>query len=106
MVERWIPQLRIRQDLFGWADAVAIREDQDGVLFLQFTTTGNMVSRIKKIISSEKAKIVLAANNRIEVWGWSKRGEHDKRKLWTVKRVPILYTFIDGMHAGEATVER
>ena len=50
IVERWNPFARIRQDLFGFVDLLAIRKGE--TLAVQTTST-NVSERIKKIQDSE-----------------------------------------------------
>lgn len=69
IVERYNSFTKTRHDLFGWADLIAIRENE--VLLVQVTSTG-VSSRIKKIMESETLPIVRKAGVRIEVHGWRK----------------------------------
>ena len=48
VVEKWNPHAKIRQDLFGFLDIVAIVPGGSGVLGIQACTTGNMMKRIAK----------------------------------------------------------
>lgn len=70
VVEKWNPHARIRQDLFGILDLVAIKEGE--TLGVQTTTLGNVSSRLDKITQSEATPILRDANWRIEVHGWRK----------------------------------
>lgn len=70
IVEKWNPWRRIRQDLWGWCDILAIRRDE--VLAVQVTSSG-VAARIKKIQESDTALRVREAGIRIEVHGWTKR---------------------------------
>jgi len=69
IVEHWNPFARIRQDLWGWADILAIRKDE--VLAVQVTASA-VSERIKKIEASETLPKVRDAGIRIEVHGWRK----------------------------------
>ena len=90
VVEKWIAQARKRIDVWGFGD-VLVLDGQLGSLLIQATVTDSMSSRVKKIGDECKdlAMAWLAAGNRIEVWGWAKRGAAGKRKLWTLRRVAI-----------------
>ena len=90
VVERFNPYAKVRVDLFGFIDIVAIREDFMGILGIQTTSTGNISSRIKKILAIPEAKTWLQCGNKIIVHGWSKRGKVSKRKLWQVTTKEIL----------------
>lgn len=72
VVERWNVHARVRQDLFGIIDVVAIRIDQPGVLGVQCTSESNAAARVTKILASASARVWLRASNRLEVWGWKK----------------------------------
>jgi hypothetical protein len=78
-----------RIDLLGFGDILAI---QPGVtLLVQCTTTSNMAARVTKIRGecADNARAWLAAGNKIQVVGWSLRGERGKRKTWQAKIVEI-----------------
>ena len=70
VVEKWNPWKRVRQDLWGWCDILAIRRDE--VLAVQVTSSG-VSSRIKKIQESDTILRVREAGIRVEVHGWTKR---------------------------------
>jgi hypothetical protein len=70
VVEKWNPWSRVRQDLWGWCDILAIRRDE--VLAVQVTAAG-VAARIKKIQESDTVLRVREAGIRIEVHGWTKR---------------------------------
>ena len=70
IVEKWNPWRRIRQDLWGWCDILAIRRNE--VLAVQVTSSG-VAARIKKIQESDTVAKVREAGIRIECHGWTKR---------------------------------
>lgn len=70
IVEKWNPYARVRQDLWGWADVLAIREGE--VLAVQATSSG-VAARVRKIQESKTVAVVRKAGVRIEVHGWTKR---------------------------------
>ncbi len=70
IVEHWNAHARIRQDLFGFIDILALREGE--TLAVQATSGSNVSARVAKIAASETAPIVRKAGWRIEVWGWRK----------------------------------
>jgi hypothetical protein len=70
VVEKWNPWSRVRQDLWGWCDILAIRRDE--VLAVQVTASG-VAARIKKIQESDTVLRVREAGIRVEVHGWTKR---------------------------------
>ena len=79
VVEHWNAFARIRQDLFGFIDLLALKGKE--VLAVQTTTTTNMNARIKKIADHENVGVVREAGWTIHVHGWS---QTDKRK-WICK---------------------
>lgn len=81
VVEKWIPQTKRRLDAFGGIDIIAIRTGE--TLGIQCTSQSNVSARVKKLTAEPQMKIWIDAGNRLEVWGWAKRGPAGKRKLWT-----------------------
>ena len=80
IVERWNPHARIRQDLFGIGDILAIKEGE--TLLVQTTSRGNVAARVTKIQESEHLDKILAAGWKITVHGWGKL-----KAGWTCKIV-------------------
>jgi hypothetical protein len=50
VVEKWLPGINVRKDLWGWCDIVAIREEE--TVAVQCTSWDN-ISRCKKIAESD-----------------------------------------------------
>jgi len=70
IVEHWNPFARIRQDLFGVLDLLAVR---DGVtLGVQTTSGSNVSARVKKIAESDAVPALRRAGWAIHVHGWRK----------------------------------
>jgi hypothetical protein len=80
IVERWNPHARIRQDLFGIGDILAIKPGE--TLLVQTTSRGNVAARVTKIQESEHLSAILAAGWKITVHGWGKL-----KAGWTCKIV-------------------
>jgi hypothetical protein len=80
IVERWNPFAKIRQDLFGFIDILAIKKDE--TLAVQCTSTG-VAERVKKIEESEYLSKVRDAGWKILVIGWRKnsKGKYVMRRL-------------------------
>ena len=93
IVERWNNFARIRQDLFGFCDIVALGPR---IVAIQVTSGNNVAARIEKIYETPAAKEWLQAGGMIEVHGWRKTGSAGKRKLWALRRVHVE---LDGMGA-------
>ena len=85
VVEKWNPHARIRQDLFGFIDIVAV--GNYAITGIQATSTPNMSARVKKIEAEPRSVEWRRAGGRILVIGWSKRGPRGKPKRWTAKEV-------------------
>ena len=79
--EHWNAFARIRQDLAGFIDILALRKGE--VLAVQCTSWNNVSSRVKKIAEHENTPVVRDANIRIVVWGWKKVG----RGQWECREV-------------------
>lgn len=81
VVERWNPHARIRQDLFGIIDVVAVGADIVGV---QATSGSNVAARVAKLTESEALPILRKAGIRVLVHGWRKL-----RGRWTLREVDL-----------------
>ncbi len=78
IVERWNQYAKIRQDLWGFVDLLAIRHGE--TLAVQTTSYSNMSARCKKIAEHENFGMVRKAGWLIHVHGW-KKGSDGKWKL-------------------------
>lgn len=88
VVEHWNPFAHIRQDLFGFIDVLAVRDNE--ILAIQCTSGSNVSARLTKIRDNPAHRIWLASpSRRLEVWGWRKVGPRGKRKLWEVRIEPL-----------------
>lgn len=85
VVEKWNSHVKIRQDLFGFGDLLAVRGDL--VMLVQTTSGSNVAARRQKIIDTPASATWLAGVWReIEIHGWRKVGARGKRKLWECRR--------------------
>lgn len=110
VVERWIgppnqPWMRKRVDLFGFIDLIAL-DGQRGALGIQACSTGDAARRVAKILIERHAEAMawLKTGNRIEVWGWSKRGPKGKAKRWAVRVTVLTANDVDGIDVSEGEV--
>lgn len=71
VVEKWNTHARIRQDLYGFIDVLAV--GPRGVLAVQTTSADNVASRIRKIAEHPNVGHVRDAGIAIRVHGWRKR---------------------------------
>ena len=70
VVERWNAFAKIRQDLFGLVDIIALRDGE--TLAVQTTSGSNVSDRVRKIGDSDKIGTIRKAGWRVVVWGWSR----------------------------------
>lgn len=72
MVERWIPRARIRKDLFGIIDIIAL-EPGRGIVGVQSTGTDFSSHNTKLAVENVAASIAwLEAGGHLELWAWRK----------------------------------
>lgn len=71
VVERWNAFAKIRQDLFGFVDLVAM--DGTNIIAIQSTSSANMAARITKIKAEPRALTWLQSGGRLFVHGWVQR---------------------------------
>lgn len=94
VVEKWIPQQRVRKDLYGFGDVLAFRGKE--TLIVQATSRNNMSSRVRKILAEPRARAWLtdAGGLRfISVVGWDK---DKKTNRWRAKWRPVeIQEFVD-----------
>lgn len=69
--EHWNSYARIRQDLFGIIDIVAIGKKE--TVGIQTTSYSNIGARVKKIMGSQAYPVLKASGWRVLVQGWHKR---------------------------------
>ena len=106
VVEKWNPHARIRQDLFGCIDIIAIVEgtlttavDVEAgsitvepfscLLGIQATSGANHASRREKMLSEPRAHSWMKAGGRLAIWSWAKKGPRGKRKTWQLREEAI-----------------
>lgn len=70
IVEKWNPHARIRQDLYGFIDILAVRDGE--TLAIQACSGSSTSARVDKITNHENLSAVRKAGWRIEVWAWRK----------------------------------
>lgn len=69
-VEHWNPFAKIRQDLFGVIDLIALGDNE--VVGIQATSYSNVSSRVEKIVHAEATPDLRKAGVRLLVHGWRK----------------------------------
>ena len=82
VVEKWNPHAKIRQDLFGFIDILALH----GVstIAIQSTSWANVSSRAKKIAESPLVGAVREAGWTILIHGWRKNAKTNRYELKTL----------------------
>lgn len=100
VVERWNPHARVRQDLFGVIDIVAIVPSAESdptpralegsapaIIGIQATInrSGEHAAHRAKILAEPRAKAWVIAGGRLELWTWAKQGARGKQKRWTLR---------------------
>ena len=83
ITERWNPFARIRQDLFGIIDILAIHKGD--TIAIQVTSYSNISARVKKITESPALPFLRDAGWTILVEGWKK----EKNGRYTSKIVDL-----------------
>jgi hypothetical protein len=72
VVEKWIPKARIRKDLFGIIDIIAL-DPVRGIVGVQSTGTDFAGHHTKLTVECAQASMDwLMAGGRLELWGWRK----------------------------------
>lgn len=70
VTEKWNGHARIRQDLFGFCDVLAVRPGE--TLAIQTTSAPNVAARITKLLALPELRVCLDAGWSIRVHGWKK----------------------------------
>lgn len=73
VVEKWIPHVKQRRDLFGILDIVAVKPLS--TLGVQCTSDSNVSSRVRKILECPTTTTLMLAGWTILVHGWSKKSD-------------------------------
>jgi hypothetical protein len=117
VVERFIrfPPPGHRKDFLGCIDVIGVRQplrdkaNNNRLLLRSGKTIGVQCcagsthsAHIKKCLAEPRLLFWLKASptHTFEVWSWSQRGAAGKRKLWTLRRQPII--ILDGMLCVQA----
>lgn len=82
VVEKWIPAVKRRRDLYGFIDLLCIRDGE--VCAVQATSGSNVAARITKIAEHENLAAVRRAGIRLLVHGWAKR-----KGRWQLREVDV-----------------
>jgi hypothetical protein len=105
VVERFIPGARVRRDLFGFIDIVAMHHAHVGLLGIQVTTTGHMADRLAKMTAPpirDRLQLWFTVVGPVHIWGYAKRGPRGQRKTWQLTRRVVTLRDLTGPLPGEA----
>jgi hypothetical protein len=84
VVERWNSFARIRQDLFGFIDLVAM--DGKTIIGIQATSGANVAARLTKIKENPKSLEWLESGGRLFVHGWSLK---KRTRRWECREIEV-----------------
>src|SRR6202022_644362 len=84
VVEKWLPRIGLRSDLWGFGDVLAAHPADRVLLIVQSTTVDHVAGRLAKARARPELALWLRAGGMFEVHGWRRRG----RRL-QVKRVAV-----------------
>jgi hypothetical protein len=80
VVEKWNPHAKIRQDLFGIIDIVAVGERE--TVGVQACAYSSVSARVRKIAEADTTPKVRAAGWKLLVHGWRKvKGRYQVREV-------------------------
>lgn len=101
VVERWNPYARIRQDLFGCIDVLAVGNGH--TIGVQCTSYNNTSDRIKKMRDDEAMRdtvvSLIRSGWRVEVWGWRK-----PRHRWEARKVDMADILSEYINVASPTI--
>lgn len=89
VVEKWNPHAKIRQDLFGVVDVIAVRPG--ATLAVQTTTAAHVADRIRKVQEHSNLPHMLDAGWDVVCHGWAKRSGR-----WVLVRDQLIFP-MDGV---------
>ncbi|SRR5579883_1555055 len=85
VVERFLPRIERRHDLFGCIDIIAVDRREPGILGVQATSLPHVAERLTKARGKPELSAWLRAGGRFEVWGWYKRAGEWRVKVMAVR---------------------
>jgi len=77
IVEKFNSFIKVRQDLFGFIDILAIREKE--ICGIQATSKSNLSGRINKICTHKNFEAVRKSGIKIIIHGWDEDGDLEER---------------------------
>ena len=100
VTERWNSFARVRKDLFGFIDVLAVNGDR--IQAVQSTSGANVSARWEKMRYLPAVGHWLSNGSReLVIHGWAKRGERGKAKRWTCRIVSLRLGFTGAVEQTE-----
>ena len=99
IVEHWNSFCRVRQDLFGFIDIIAIDTKGKRIIAVQTTSGSHHSDRVTKIKMEERAIDWTEGGGSIMMISWTKAGEKGKRKAWT-PRMEMIHESLNSNAKG------
>lgn len=87
VTEHWNPYAKVRQDLFGIVDVLAVGNGETVAVQCTSDNGGNVSARCKKIADADAVPDMRKAGWRIIVQGWRKRKCDDNRVRWVCREM-------------------
>jgi hypothetical protein len=84
VVERWLPVVCRRSDVWGFGDVLAANPTARVVLIVQATTADHVANRLTKARGRPELASWLQAGGAFEIHGWRRHGGR-----WHVRRVAV-----------------
>lgn len=94
VVEKWNAFAKVRVDLFGFIDLVAM--NGANIIGIQATSGANVSSRVDKIKENPKSAEWLRSGGRLIVQGWYKSKKTNK---WVCREVEITLEMLNEVHS-------
>lgn len=88
VTEHWNPFAKVRQDLYGFVDVLALHDGK--TLAIQTTSASNFSSRKKKILEHENLPMLIAAGWQVVIHGWRKNSKNQ----WVLREELISETLL------------
>ena len=84
--EHWNQYAKIRQDLFGLFDLIALKVGEPGVLGVQCCAGSSHAAHRDKMQANPILATWWQTGNCAVIYSWAKQGPAGKRKVWTLRQ--------------------
>lgn len=99
VVEKWNPHAKIRQDMYGGIDIVAIRFGE--TCGVQACRNADLAEHRTKLLEEPRMREWIEAGNRLLLHGWAMKGAKGARKLWEVREQELRTGDFDAADAAK-----